>query len=193
MSSKIIVCDVDGVVVDLSYQWYLYLRGIVKDISFTYEELAAYYNFHQNLCKYISEQEAMWFWKRDNLYDTATPIDNSVESLWALKKLGFSVVFASHVAGNHAKSKYEFLKRYFPVDGFMATREKHFLRADIAIDDRIEHLVNHPLQVGKVLKYTPHKQSYKGHFDPDMVLYDWNTSSVDQLVSLYESKLVVYR
>jgi 5'(3')-deoxyribonucleotidase len=191
---KILVCDVDGVVVDLSYQWFEYLKGIVKDVSLSYEDLAHSYDFHGAVSKYITQQEAYYFWKQSGLYDGREPLQNASEALWSLKNdHGFSIVFASHVEGNHAKSKFEFLKKHFPVDGFLATREKHFVRACVAIDDRVDHLVNHPMNVGRILKYTPHEQTYKGDFKPDAVVYEWSEQAVQTILNVYERKHVVYR
>lgn len=191
---KIIVCDVDGVVIDLSYQWYMYLRSIIKDFDFTYEDVAVNYDFYKNLTGYVTKEEAYHFWKRAGLYDNQQPIPFAADTLWDLKRNhGFNIVFASHVEGDHAKSKYEFLKKYFPVDGFMATREKQFIRADIAIDDRVEHLVNHPFSVGKIVKYTPHAQTCNIPFKPDGVLYEWGEPATQVILDVYKRKKVVFR
>lgn len=191
---RILVCDVDGVVIDLSYKWYEYLRSIVKDVNFTYEDLASKYDFHKQLSKYITTQEAMWFWNQENLYDDKEPLPFAADTLWALKKAhGFKIVFASHVEGQHAKGKFEFLKKHFPVDGFMATREKQFVRADIAIDDRYDHLVNHPMNVGKILKYTPHEQTLETQFKPDAVIYEWGDHALQVILDVYKRKKVVFR
>lgn len=193
-AERILVCDVDGVVIDLSYKWYEYLRSIVKDVNFTYEELASKYDFHKQLSNYITTQEAMWFWNQENLYDGREPLPFAAETLWALKKShGFKIVFASHVEGRHAKGKFEFLKKHFPVDGFMATREKQFVRADIAIDDRYDHLVNHPMNVGKIVKYTPHEQTLKTDFKPDAVIYEWGDVALATILDVYKRKKVVFR
>lgn len=191
---KILVCDVDGVVVDLSYEWFTYLRRIVKDKVFTYEDLAVGYDFTKPLEGLITKEEAFHFWKRDNLYDGKQPLPFAADTLWDLKRNhGFNIIFASHVEGNHAKSKYEFLKKHFPVDGFMATREKQFIRADIAIDDRYEHLVDHPQTVGKILKYTPHAQTCTVPFKPDGVLYEWGEPATQVILDVHKRKQVIFR
>ena len=187
MTQKILVCDVDGVVVDVSHDWAEYIRHIVPDVNVTYKLLSPYYDFHIPVRGYVSKEEVYHFWKRDNLYDKAEPLPGSVEMIKTLKyEFGFDIVFASHVEGNHAKSKFDFLKRHFPVDGFMATREKGFVRATAAIDDRVEHLISHPENVIKILKHTPHAQSeleQVQQFKPDITLHNWDYSFVEQLMS----------
>lgn len=186
---KNLVCDVDGVVVDLSYEWFKYLRAMIKDAAFTYQDVARFYNFQEPLKQYITQEEAFHFWKKSGLYDGREPIIGAREALWRLKnECGFSIVFASHVEGNHAKSKFEFLKRNFPVDGFMATREKQFVRATVAIDDRIEHLMNHPSDVVTVLKFTPQEQTCLTDFTPTFNMYEWSDAVVDRIVQEVEKK-----
>lgn len=182
-NERILVCDVDGVVVDLSYHWYHYLKAMVKDIDIPWAEVSMHYNFHKPFEKFITQEEAFYFWKQENLYDGATPVGGAVEALSILREeLGYKIVFASHVEGNHAKSKYEFLKRNFNFDGFVATREKGFIRADIAIDDRIEHLASHPDNVYTVLKNTRHAQTFDGSFTPNHVLQYWSRDTVNDIV-----------
>lgn len=186
MSKRILVCDVDGVVVDLSYRWYEYIKTIVPDVNVTYQLLSPYYDFHVPVRGYITKEEAYHFWKRRNLYDNETPLAGSVEIISKLKyEHGFDIVFASHVEGDHAKSKYEFLTRHFPVDGFIATREKGYVRADVAIDDRVEHLISHPAHVIKVLKETPHAQTERESvkaFTPSMTLSNWDNEFLTKLI-----------
>ena len=186
MRKRILVCDVDGVVVDMSYKWYEYIKAIVPDVNVTYQLLAPYYDFHIPVRGYISKEEAYHFWKQRSLYDNAAPLAGAVEIITKLKnEYNFDIVFASHVEGDHAKSKYEFLTRNFPVDGFIATREKGYVRADVAIDDRVEHLISHPINVVKVLKETPHAQTERESvktFSPCLVLQQWNDDFLSSLI-----------
>lgn len=155
MSKPILVCDVDGVVVDLSYKWYERLNYLTAS-SLTYEEVSQHYDYYKPFTEFITKEDAHSFWKQSNLYNEAVPLTGAVEFIAEFKKQGWDVVFASHTEGSHAKSKYDFLERHFEFDGFMATREKHFLRANIAIDDRAEHLVRHGGSTLRVLKALPH-------------------------------------
>ncbi|MCK9530401.1 MAG: hypothetical protein M0R77_07560 [Gammaproteobacteria bacterium] len=160
MRSPILVCDVDGVVVDLSYSWYEWLqaqtwRGHVPP---TYDEVKKHYNYSIPFSNLVDEKVAMHFWKQESLYDDATPMEGVVEGIQAFKERGWEIVFASHVEGAHALSKYRFLKKYFPVDGFMATREKHYIKSDIAIDDKIDNLIYHEAGTMAVLQAAPYNE-----------------------------------
>src|SRR5699024_5620231 len=76
------------------------------------------------------------FWKQPDLYNLVEPMEGAMDALWRVKhKHNFEVVFASHVEGEHGRSKLEFLRKYFPVDGFVATRQKNYIRASIVVDD----------------------------------------------------------
>lgn len=187
MGKHILVCDVDGVVVDMSHRWFEYIKSIVPDVNVTYQLLAPYYDFHVPVRGYITKEEAYHFWKQRTLYDNATPLPGAVEIIGKLKnEHDFDIVFASHVEGDHAKSKYEFLTRHFPVDGFIATREKGYVRATVAIDDRVEHLISHPNNVVKVLKETPHAQTERESaksFSPDVILRNWDNEFIATLLS----------
>lgn len=165
MKNKVLVCDVDGVVVDMSRQWHQYLINYAYHYdplaNFpTYEEVCKYYNFGEAFSDWVCMQDCLEFWKQSNLYDKAIPTEGAVEFIYTFKGAGWDIVFASHCEGTHSKSKWEFLNRHFPVDGFMATREKQYVRADIAIDDRIEHLTSrNDKETLLVWKLTPHVQT----------------------------------
>lgn len=159
MTKPILVCDVDGVVVDLSFKWYEWLCEESKLCQYSrpaYDSVSVEYDYAKSFTQFLPESVAHKFWKQSNLYDEAIPLSGAVEFIAEFKKQGWDVVFASHTEGSHAKSKYDFLERHFKFDGFMATREKQFLRANIAVDDRVEHLVGHGDSVLKVLKALPH-------------------------------------
>ena len=82
------------------------------------------------------------FFRNEGIYDFAHAIEGSREALSDLADDGYSIVFASHCKGNHHKSKYYWLERNFPFiknssrHGFVATKEKQFIQADVVIDDR---------------------------------------------------------
>lgn len=158
--SPILVCDVDGVVVDLSHRWYEWLCSQspkYKPIP-SYEDVSKHYDYSIPFEGSVGKEAAYHFWKMSHIYDDAMPIEGSVEALEAFKRAGWDIVFASHVEGSHSLSKFNFLKRNFPMDGFMATREKHFLRANIVIDDRVENLLKFPSDVFCILMDAPHNK-----------------------------------
>lgn len=160
-NNPILVCDVDGVVVDLSQRWWEWLvsqSDFVDDTIPTFEETKTYYDYSIPFERIVQRDAAYHFWKRERLYDEAMPVEGSQSALESFKQAGWDIVFASHVEGSHSLSKWNFLKRNFSFDGFMATREKHFLRANIVIDDRAENLVKFPMDVFCVLMDAPHNK-----------------------------------
>lgn len=160
-NNPILVCDVDGVVVDLSYRWWNWLvnqSDFVDDTTPTFEETKVYYDYSILFEGIVDKDVANHFWKMGHLYDEAIPLEGSKSALESFKQTGWDIVFASHVEGSHSLSKYNFLKRNFSFDGFMATREKHFLRANIVIDDRAENLLKFPSDVFCVLMDAPHNK-----------------------------------
>lgn len=158
--SPILVCDVDGVVVDLSQRWYEWLCLLAskhKPIP-SFKDVSKHYDYSIPFEGSVDKEAAYHFWKMSHIYDDAMPIEGSVEALKEFKRAGWAIVFASHVEGSHSLSKFNFLKRNFPMDGFMATREKHFLRANIVIDDKVENLLKFPSDVFCILKDAPHNR-----------------------------------
>lgn len=186
MREKILVCDVDNVVVDLSDKW---IGWINMHLPQGHRELCradvlGTYDFALTVEGKLSRERVHAFWKQYTLYDDATPLPGSVSALWRLKhKYGMTIVFASHVEGLHSKSKYEFLKRHFPVDGFVATREKQYIRADIVIDDRDEVLENISACPVKVKKISPWCLK-----DPSVWEYSfdaWEDGVADEIIRAY--------
>jgi 5'(3')-deoxyribonucleotidase len=57
-----------------------------------------------------------------------------------MKERGWEIVFVSTCVADHRNSKINFLARHFPfMDGFIDTRDKHFIAYDLLIDDKIDH------------------------------------------------------
>lgn len=161
-NSPILVCDVDGVVVDLSQRWWEWLvnqSDYIDDTLPTFEETKEHYDYSIPFKGIVDKDAAYYFWKMEHLYDDAVPVEGSQSAVGTFKQAGWDIVFASHVEGAHSLSKWNFLKRNFSFDGFMATREKHFLKANIVIDDRAENLLKFPSDVFCVLMDAPHNRN----------------------------------
>lgn len=145
-----IVCDIDNVVVDsgnLFAEWLLmsevYLHACKVSSVDPYENAYTKYNPAKEL-NISDEKKGILFnwWKSDTLYDNLNPIEGSVDTLNELSKK-YNIVFASHIEGNHGKSKVEFIKKWFPMtSAFAATRQKNMVKSVVNIDDRVEHLIN---------------------------------------------------
>lgn len=138
--NKIAVIDVDATVVDTPYEWWKWLENMTK-AGFDYEFVSQWYNFSIPYAP-IWESKGVSgnpfdYWRAKRVYDNLTPMENAVDCLETLKKKGYEIVFVSSLKGDHHKSKYNFLESYFPYkDGFIGTKEKGYVKADLVIDDR---------------------------------------------------------
>lgn len=152
---KIIAVDVDGTVVDSGSHFSLWMtrqswfRDKFADPSEALDYAWTKYTPWEGIDLSPEHvQLAKDWWKRENLYDVMSPIHGVVESLEELHELGHKIIFASHCEGHHGKSKVNFLKKYFPfMSGFLATRQKQFVRCDVLVDDRAYNLNNLPKEV----------------------------------------------
>lgn len=179
----ILACDVDGVVVDMFSRWYEYLRE-TTGLEVRKDFACKFYDLHTPFSEAVSQELAWGWWKSFNLYDDVIPMEGAVEGLKKFKESGFDIVFVSHVEGVHGKSKHDMLREFFPfMDGFIATREKNYVRATVAIDDRLKHLASYPADVITVQMMTPHLQDVVYH--PDFVLEDWkNEFAIDEIIKV---------
>lgn len=124
----------------------------------------------------ITKINSLDFWRQENVYDDMEPLEGSVEALRALHEQGWEIVFVSALKGNHHKSKYNALKKHFPfMDGLVGTKEKQYVRCDLAVDDRLSYLNKyaHLNASDRFLFSTPYKQDgyvSTGHY----LLPDWS-------------------
>lgn len=128
-----IAIDVDLTTVDTGEAWLHWLleKGD-KECVIIPNDVIDY-----NLSVYFPEVEDPYdFWRTEDVYDRLSPLPNAEKVINSLCKR-HDVVFVSAIKGNHHKSKYNFLKKHFPdMAGFIATKEKQFVRCDVMIDDR---------------------------------------------------------
>lgn len=148
-NNPLVICDVDITIVPSDYAWLDWLNQM-SGRSETPDSLNWEYNigkfFEKDLERYhVSPFD---FWRNSVLYDTLKPYDGVYDVLNNFKTNGYDIVFCSHIKGNHHKSKYNMLQRYFGdiMDGFVATKEKQYVSSgtgkDIIIDDRFDYLNN---------------------------------------------------
>lgn len=147
MTNPIAIIDVDCTVVDSPKYWLRWLNSMTNR-NLTICDIGTSYNVGKHFEEALQPYRVhpMDFWRSPSIYDTMEPIEGSLVGLESLKDLGYDIVFVSHVKGQHAKSKHNFLRRNFGsvMDGFIVTKEKHFVNSgtgkDIIVDDRNEFL-----------------------------------------------------
>lgn len=158
----IIGADVDGTTCNTIFQWYFYLAQ-----RFPYKHIEGRMPYDVSKAFDIPEGvDRMSFWKDPNLYEGLTPIKDSVEVLRKLKDQGNEIVFVSATKGWHNKSKYYWIDKFFPFkDAVLLTKEKHYVKLDVMIDDNPEVLSKMPDNVLTIqfdngcentLEYKPH-------------------------------------
>lgn len=161
MSNRIACIDVDMTVVDIGITWLDWLNNMTGK-NLTLEDCQYDYNlgrFFEDDLKTLRMRPCDYF-RSNTLYDTLKPIKGSVEALQWLKQKGWDIVFVTHVKGGHSKSKHNFLRRYFPfMDGYVVTKEKHYVKHDMLIDDRNNFLNKVDLSALAVKISTPYSQS----------------------------------
>lgn len=173
-----IVVDVDNVVVESGkrYTEWLVERRIFIDACEAVgicpkKQASTKYDPISDLCMTSSDTHKMFsWWNSPNLYLDMSPMEGSVDTLLALSDR-YNIVFASHVEGQHGKSKVKFLKKYFPfMSGYAATRQKNTIRSSYNIDDRLIHLQNLPISVTPLLF-----ESQWGNPDHIIQTVNWET------------------
>ena len=164
--SKVIGVDVDLTVADSDDSHWDWLGKVGVQHTFPNKTQEVDYNLG-NYFHLPDKVDSRDYWRLSDIYDEkpeylrpvsglssgvfirwipirpVQPIKGSQRVLKDLKSEGWEILFISHIKGNHHKSKVEWLKRHFPfMDGFIATKEKHYANAccDIFIDDRNIHL-----------------------------------------------------
>lgn len=145
-----IVVDVDNVVVstgDLFVEYLLCDSRFCEACTRIDVEPFTYATTHYDPLNELGlsntvKKELFGWWGRKGLYDELNPMEDSRDILETLSAF-YNIVFASHVEGEHGKSKVGFLKKYFPfMNGYAATRQKNIIRSSYNIDDRVIHLNN---------------------------------------------------
>lgn len=131
---------------------------------------------------YVEDPLAYW---RDLDYNQFNPLKGSVEKLEALSNY-FEIVFVSAIKGNHTKTKYYWLKQYFPfMSAYVATKEKWVLNQNktiALIDDRLDNLEGFDYNK-RVLFKTNYEQS--SSCDVAYTIDDWESFSVKDFCKEY--------
>lgn len=140
-----IICDVDLCIVRTDVVWLEYLKTKHNELYTPPDDLPLVLKgeVEYDLSKYFPGigDRAYNFWSQGDLYDDLDPVKNSVEALNNLSEAGYNILFASYCKKGHFGSKCDWLyKHYSFLDGFFATKEKHFIKGCVFIDDRNDML-----------------------------------------------------
>lgn len=168
-------CDLTLCAIDeLWIKWLISMTGVDRTPSdYGYWNRVAY-----DISKYWEEDldklgiDGLDFFRGTNIYDFAEPMPSSKHAVKALKGLGYEIVVISALKGNHHKSKYNWVKRNFDIDGFVGTKEKQYIPCDIFIDDR-NRFLNMSKATHKIKLDTPYTQCEPIKDDNTVVCKDW--------------------
>lgn len=128
---KILAIDVDLTVVDTVSPWKIWYTNLTgHDIG----EITSDSNDLETLMK--NHNDPLQFWRKPDLYDNLTALDDALKYIPMLKELGLEIIFVSACIPEHEQSKRFFLQRNFPfMDGFISTGDKSYVRCDYFVDD----------------------------------------------------------
>ncbi len=173
--SKVIGIDVDLTACAIDELWYKWLVAMtgkeIPSLRYAMEDRCGVLDY--NLSSYFNQvllEDGLNFFRSTHLYDMAEPVPFCVDMINLLARDN-EVVFISAVKGNHHKSKYEWLKRHFAFDGFIATQEKQYVNCDVLIEDRNKFLNKSKAPV-KIKLMTPYTQCEELTCDAK-VCHDW--------------------
>jgi 5'(3')-deoxyribonucleotidase len=142
----ILCVDIDNTVNNLTENALEMLNrrsGIKLDVS----KLTAY-NFFECLPRNNAEAIIELF-KEKELWDSLTPLKDSVWGIQTLLNLGHRVIFATATHECNFAWKCEWMAKYFPMistNDIIRIKDKSLIRADIMIDDCLEQLVKSPCE-----------------------------------------------
>jgi 5'(3')-deoxyribonucleotidase len=163
--SKIIAVDCDLTIAQSDIAWWDWLcrmcnTGIDRDEVLRAHNGVLDYDLTWYFSPLISNLgiDGLGFWRGTNTYDHVSPVEGSIYYLEKLKELGFDIIVVSAIKGNHNKSKWQFLNKFFPfIDGYIATKEKHYVKCDYIIDDRND-VLNKMKDCIRIKMATPYTQ-----------------------------------
>jgi len=179
-----ILTDVDLCLVDTDLAWLQFLQtqyyekfNSTKWFDWGEERK---YNLHEYFTE-LSKEVAWSFWDKKDLYDNLVPKQGSYEALKSMHDAGHRILVTSYCKGGHLGSKYRWVMKNFPfVEGFLATKEKHLIRADIFIDDRHNMLNKKVKEDSKclIVKFDTQYQQEEELLKHDYIIKNWKELQV---------------
>ncbi len=142
----ILCVDIDDTINNLTEKAFEILNkrgGVRHDMS----ELTSY-DFYKCLPK-NDVKTLLELFKDKELWDSLTPIKDSQWGIQTLLNLGHRVVFATATHEYNFAWKCEWMAKYFPIvstNDIVRIKDKSLIRADIMIDDCLEHLISNPCE-----------------------------------------------
>ena len=136
----IIICDVDNILNNLMEKT-LKLYNARMDKNIQMSDIVAY-SFAE--CLSIEDADAITeLFKEKELWDSLTPLPASQKGLRRLVNQGHRVYLATATHPINFPWKVEWITKYFPyipMENIMRVTDKSLLKADILIDDCLDHL-----------------------------------------------------
>lgn len=188
-----ILCDMDGVVVNLLEPWlqtyrretgeYVY-RGAIKDWK---------------VGNYVKDSERLYqILHRPGFFDYLPPLPGAILGVKELLYAGHDVRFATAPpSADAARGKIEWVKRVFDLDQrhVVMTHDKHWLHADVIIDDRPETIkewsqkISDSLVIAMAHPYNRTVASYADFYAESI----WNTeeawSKINEAISRFSKEV----
>lgn len=136
----IIVCDIDNCLNDLMLKTIeLYNTRYGKTLKLS--DITAY-NFSECLSQQ-EENDICALFQEKELWDSLQPLPDSQWGIETLMNMGHKVVFATATHECNLQWKCDWMAKYFPIKStreIIRIQDKSLLRADVMIDDCMEHL-----------------------------------------------------
>ena len=175
--NKIIGIDCDETIVHLSSLWWSYLlANYTLKNEWVYKALDGTtrpYNLTE-MFNIPEDSDPFEFWYATDLYDDMIPRPDTLEFIPRIRQLGFKVVFISQTMGLHGQSKTNFINKWFDNDGIIFTKDKHYVKCDVMIDDNPEVLDK--FEGDTILIKFRNDYEFKSKCTkPHIVCYDWKS------------------
>lgn len=139
---SVIAIDVDCTICETGEWWYSYLLGhyTLNSVGVGIVRSKGIKPYNLTNMFDLDEDDFLRYFRNPNLYDDKTPRKDALEWIPKLRELGHKVVFVSRIVAEHAKSKTDFLNKWFEHDGIIFTATKQYVKADVMVDDCYEVL-----------------------------------------------------
>jgi 5'(3')-deoxyribonucleotidase len=162
MKKETVFCDVDDVVAGLCTEW-IRLYNAEYDDTLRREDVTDW-----NIAKFVKPEcgaDIFKYLHRKDLYDGVLPIDGAWEGVFALREMGYRVVFATACNISMAGLKLQWLDDhgFLSMDmrgiskDYIEINDKHLLRGGTLIDDYPVNLDG--FEGRRLLFSAPHNQS----------------------------------